>query len=365
MGSIYQGSLQISIFGQSHSETIGVVIDGLPAGKKIDTEALNAFLQRRAPGRNAFSTSRKEADEPVFVSGLRQGMTCGAPVCALIYNHNTRSSDYSELADKPRPGHADYTAFVKYGSAHDIRGGGHFSGRLTAPLCIAGGICLQLLEEEGITVGAHVLSVHGVGEERFDPVHLNAETLRQLAQNEFPTLNGEKGEAMCEEIAKAKGELDSVGGVIECAAVGLPAGLGEPVFDGMENRISRAVFAIPAIKGIEFGAGFAVSEMTGSQNNDPFFYDEMGKVCTRTNHHGGILGGITSGMPLVFRCAVKPTPSIFRTQQTVSLSQKTDCELTVQGRHDPCIAVRAVPCVISAAAIALYDALLESKKGKN
>ena len=365
MSSIYQGSLQVTLFGQSHSPAIGVVIDGLPAGKTVDTEALAAFLRRRAPGQSPFATPRKEADEPVFVSGLHEGMTCGAPLCALIYNQNTRSSDYAELADKPRPGHADYTAFVKYGHAHDVRGGGHFSGRLTAPLCIAGGICLQLLKEEGITVGAHLLSVGQVSEARFDPVTVDGALLESLGEKDFPTLDEALGKAMGQEIARAKEELDSVGGVIECAAVGLPAGMGEPMFDGMENRISRAVFAIPAVKGIEFGAGFDAAQMRGSLHNDPFFYDEAGNVRTRTNHHGGILGGITSGMPLVFRCAVKPTPSIFRPQQTVSLSQDTHCELTVQGRHDPCIALRAVPAVIAATAIALYDALLEYKKGRS
>ena len=358
MSSIYDGNLRISIFGQSHSGGIGCVIDGLPAGEKIDPDALQAFLARRAPGGNAWSTPRKEADAPEILSGLADGRTCGAPLCAVIRNTNTRSQDYALLRDIPRPGHADYTAHIRYGGYQDVAGGGHFSGRLTAPLCIAGGICRQLLEKRGIFIGAHLASIGSARDAAYDPVKLNAETLAAAAAKPFPTLDDAAGEEMQLQIRAAKQDGDSIGGIIECAAVGVPAGLGDPMFDGMENRIARIVFAIPAVKGLEFGAGFDVACMRGSENNDTY-YMEGGSVRTRTNNAGGILGGITSGMPLIFRAAIKPTPSIAREQQSVSLSRGEDAVLAVRGRHDPCIAPRAVPVMEAALAIAITDALLQ------
>ena len=361
MSSSYDGNLRISIFGQSHSGGIGVVIDGLPAGEKIDMAALQAFLARRAPGGNAWSTPRKEADAPEFLSGLVNDATCGAPLCAVIRNTNTRSGDYDNLRDVPRPGHADYTAHVKYGGFQDVSGGGHFSGRLTAPLCVAGGICKQILEKRGILVGAHILRIGGESERGFSPTELTPGELRLAAEKPFPALDDEAAQRMQREIRAAKEGLDSVGGVIECAAIGLPAGLGDPMFDGMENRIARIVFAIPAVKGVEFGAGFGVAGMRGSENNDPFYMDG-GAVRTRTNNAGGILGGITNGMPLIFRAAIKPTPSIAREQNSVSLSRGEDALLAVRGRHDPCIVPRAVPCMEAALAIAITDALLERDK---
>ncbi len=361
MSSSFDGNLRISIFGQSHSGGIGVVIDGLPAGERIDMEALQAFLARRAPGGNAWSTPRKEADAPEFLSGLVNDTTCGAPLCAVIRNTNTRSGDYENLRDVPRPGHADYTAHVKYGGFQDVSGGGHFSGRLTAPLCVAGGICKQLLEKRGIFVGAHILRVGGASEAGFSVTGLTPEALQRAAAKPFPVLDDGAAAQMQDEIRAAKEALDSVGGVIECAAVGLPAGLGDPMFDGMENRIARIVFAIPAVKGVEFGAGFEAGRMRGSEDNDPFYMDG-GAVRTRTNHAGGILGGITNGMPLIFRAAVKPTPSIAREQNSVSLSRGEDAILAVRGRHDPCIVPRAVPCMEAALAIAITDALLERNK---
>ena len=361
MSSSYDGNLRISIFGQSHSGGIGVVIDGLPAGEKIDMAALQAFLARRAPGGNAWSTPRKEADAPEFLSGLVNDATCGAPLCAVIRNTNTRSGDYDNLRDVPRPGHADYTAHVKYGGFQDVSGGGHFSGRLTAPLCVAGGICKQILEKRGILVGAHILRIGGESERSFSPTELMPEELRLAAEKPFPALDDEAAQRMQREIRAAKEGLDSVGGVIECAAIGLPAGLGDPMFDGMENRIARIAFAIPAVKGVEFGAGFGVAGMRGSENNDPFYMDG-GAVRTRTNNAGGILGGITNGMPLIFRAAIKPTPSIAQEQNSVSLSRGEDALLAVRGRHDPCIVPRAVPCMEAALAIAITDALLERDK---
>ena len=355
MSSTYGQNLRLTIFGQSHSDAIGVTVEGLPSGFPIDMAALQAFLNRRAPGRNDWSTPRKEADLPEFLCGVKDGITCGAPLTAIIRNTNTRSGDYSQLAYCPRPGHADYTAFVKYGENRDYAGGGHFSGRLTAPLCIAGGICLQLLQREGIEVMARIRSIGEVCDE--------SEFTESVAAKPFPTVSDEVGAAMQQTIAEARAEADSVGGVVECMVTGLPAGLGDPMFDGMENRIAAILFGIPAVKGVEFGEGFAAAKRRGSQHNDPFTV-ENGRVVTATNHCGGILGGITNGMPLVVRAAFKPTPSIAKEQQTVDLRTMSETTLSVQGRHDPCIVPRAVPCVEAAVAIAVYDAWLEMKKYK-
>jgi chorismate synthase len=357
MGSIWNGTVTISLFGQSHSPAIGVTVDGLPAGIPVDLEELQKFLNRRAPGHHAWATPRKEADRPEFLSGLKNGYTCGAPLTAIIRNTNTRSVDYAEIQDLPRPSHADYTARIKYGGYEDGDGGGHFSGRLTAPYCIAGGIILQYLKRQGIEIGAHLASIATVHDQPFDPVGVNKNQLHVVRERDFPILNPEMEAPMREAIEQARQEGDSVGGVIECAAVGVPAGLGDPMFDGLENRIARLVFAIPAVRGIEFGTGFEAAAMRGSAHNDSFYMDE-GQVHTKTNHHGGILGGISSGMPILFRCAIKPTPSIARPQDTVRLSQMENAHLAVRGRHDPCIAPRAVPVVEAAMAIALGDALL-------
>ncbi|MBR6408475.1 MAG: chorismate synthase [Clostridia bacterium] len=354
MSSVYGKNIKISIFGQSHSEAIGVVIDGLPSGFEIDIGALNAFMARRAPGKNNWSTARSEPDEPQIVSGVVGGKTCGAPLCALICNKDTRSKDYESLKNKPRPGHADFTSWIKTGGAADFRGGGHFSGRLTAPLCFAGAICLQMLEKRGVTVGAHIASVGNARDVGFDPVYITASELKAVSGKEFPVIDDSAAAAMKEVILQAGSGLDSVGGIIECCAVGLPAGLGDPMFDGVENRIAQAVFAIPAVKGVEFGSGFGSADMRGSQSNDEFYFDGE-KIKTRTNNHGGVLGGITSGMPLVFRAAFKPTPSIARQQNTVDIAERKNVKLEIKGRHDPCIVPRAVPCVEAAAAIVLAD----------
>lgn len=353
MSSSYGENLRIHIFGESHGPAVGVTMEGIPAGEAVDLAELQRFLDRRAPGRNAWSTPRKEADVPEFLSGLREGKTCGTPLTAILQSANTRSGDYDALRDVPRPGHADYTAWVKYGESRDSRGGGHFSGRLTAPLCVAGGICLQLLAREGITVLSRIAAIGGVRDE--------GELTASTAEKAFPTVSDAAGEAMRSAIAAARAEGDSLGGVIECAVLGLPAGLGDPMFDGMENRIAAAVFGVPAVKGIEFGAGFAAAGLRGSENNDAFSV-ENGQIITSSNHCGGILGGITDGMPLVFRAAVKPTPSIARPQQSVDLNTGEIVPLTVTGRHDPCIVPRAVPCLEAAAAIAVYDALLARRK---
>jgi len=357
MSSTYGERFRITIFGQSHAPAIGVTMEGIPAGFAIDMERLYRFLQRRAPGNSPTATARKEADKPVFLSGLVDNVTCGVPITAIIENTNTRSGDYANLRDCPRPGHADYPAQVKYGGSHDIAGGGHFSGRMTAPLCIAGGICIQILEQMGITVAAHMQSIAAVPDVSFDPVNLTAEALLQLREKPFPVLDDDAAQSMQTAILQAKSECDSVGGIIECAAVGLPAGWGDPMFGGMENRIAQIVFGIPAIRGIEFGLGFPAAGMRGSAHNDPWVM-EGDTVKTRTNRHGGILGGITTGMPLIFRAAVKPTPSIALEQDSVSLSRGENTKLIVHGRHDPCIVPRAVPVMEAAAAIAIYDAYL-------
>lgn len=353
MSSSYGDNLRLTIFGQSHSASVGVTIEGLPSGERIDSEELQRFLDRRAPGQNEYSTARKEADIPEFLSGLRDGVTCGAPLTAIIRNTDTRSGDYAAFLGIPRPGHADYTAHVKYGGAEDFAGGGHFSGRLTAPLCIAGGICIQLLRREGIEIYSRISAIGGV----YDRGELIAPT----AAKAFPVVDEEAGAAMRRRIAEVKAQGDSVGGIIQCRATGLPVGLGDPMFGGMENRIASIAFGIPAVKGIEFGAGFEAAGMRGSENNDAFII-ENGAVKTRTNNCGGILGGITDGMPLEFKVAIKPTPSIGLEQDSVDIESLTEQKLRVTGRHDPCIVPRAVPCVEAAAAIAIYDALLARRK---
>lgn len=361
MSSEFGNILRVSVFGQSHGKAIGVNIDGLPAGEPIDLEELNAFLDRRKPGKSPLSTARKESDTPVFLSGLENGVTCGFPLCAVIENSDQHSSDYSELADKPRPSHADYTARVKWGGHADMRGGGHFSGRLTAPLCIAGGIAKQILARRGIFVGAHLAAVGTENDAPF-PLHPTAELFDAIAAKPFPVVDDGAGDRMQALILEARQDLDSVGGIIECAAIGLPAGLGDPMFGGVENRLAAALFGIPAVKGVEFGLGFGSARLHGSENNDPFTV-ENGTVVTASNRAGGILGGITTGMPVTLRTAIKPTPSISRPQQTVSLSAMENTELVIRGRHDPCIAHRAVPVVEAVTAAVLLDLLLEGNHG--
>ena len=353
MSSTYGDSLKLSIFGQSHGAGIGMVLDGIPAGLPVDFEQLQQFLNRRAPGQSILTTGRKEADTPEILSGIVDGYTCGAPIAALIRNTNTRSGDYDNLKDCPRPGHADYTAQIKYGGYQDSNGGGHFSGRLTAPLCIAGGLCKQWLERKGIRIAARLHSVAGIEDAPLDWCNPDLDSI----DANFPVVDSKAGEKMRAAITNAKAVGDSVGGVIECFVTGLPGGLGEPMFGGMENRIAQIVYGIPAVKGVQFGAGFGSAKLRGSENNDSFAV-ENGKIVTETNNAGGILGGITTGTPLVFSVAVKPTASIIKEQQSISFREMTNKVLIVQGRHDPCIVLRAVPVVEAAAAIAIYDAYL-------
>lgn len=355
MSSILTGKhIQVSVFGQSHSKAIGAVIDGLPAGVKIDSEKVAAFMRRRAPGNTKYSTKRREADEPVVLSGLVDGVTCGAPLGFLIENTNTRSSDYDNLRAVPRPGHADYPANVRYGGYQDVAGGGHFSGRLTAPLCFAGAVCLQILEQKGVKVQAHIYELAGVRDIPFDPITI---TDARPGEKVFPVISDTCGEEMQAEIEKVRMSADSVGGIVECAVTGMPAGLGDPMFDGVENQLARNIFGVPAVKGLEFGNGFACAKLRGSQNNDPYTIDENGKIVTTSNNNGGILGGITSGMPILFRVAVKPTSSIGKEQQSVNLNTMQPEKLVVHGRHDPCIVPRAVPVIEAVTAITMLDIL--------
>lgn len=354
MSSIYGECLKLSIFGQSHAEAVGMVLDGIPAGLSVDQTQLQMFLNRRAPGNHDYATARKEADTPKFLGGIVDSYTCGAPIAAIIENTNTHSGDYANLKDCPRPGHADYTAQIKYKGYQDSAGGGHFSGRLTAPLCIAGGMCIQWLQAMGVDIAARICSIDCIRDEGYlDPC---APRLEDIGKT-FPVVDPCSGERMLAQIAAAKKAGDSVGGVIECFVTGLKPGLGAPMFGGMENKLSQILFGIPAVKGVEFGSGFESAYLSGSENNDAFYVKD-GKILTKTNHAGGILGGITTGMPVIFRVAIKPTPSIALEQESVSLSQMKNTLLQVTGRHDPCIVPRAVPVVEAAAAIAIMDAYL-------
>ena len=365
MGSTFGTTLRVTIFGQSHSAAIGCVVEGLPSGFPVDQEALARFMARRAPGGASWATPRKEADAVRFLSGLNpSGETCGAPLSCAIENTNTRSGDYDELRRVPRPGHADFTAQAKWHGAQDVAGGGHFSGRLTAPLCAAGGIALQMLAARGVRVAAHLDEVAGVQDTHFCARELNEAQLNAqmdiLANRPFPTICPDAEERMVAAIDAARADGDSVGGVIECVATGLPAGLGSPLFDGVESAIARIAFGVPAVKGIEFGAGFDAARLRGSQNNDPYGIDEQGVIRPFKNDAGGNLGGITTGAPVVFRMAIKPTPSIAREQDSVNLEQGTAAKLSVRGRHDPCIAPRAVPVAEAVMALALLDCFLSA-----
>ena len=336
---------------------MGAVIDGIPAGTVIDTEVLARFMARRAPGSGPLSTPRRESDLPEIVSGTADGVCCGAPLCIIIKNTDARSADYERIRSVPRPSHADYPAYVKYGGHNDIRGGGQFSGRLTAPFCAAGGIALQLLEKRGIRVFSHILSVGGIKDEPFDPVSPDTERLGALAGLRLAVLDPAAGERMAAEIKAAHADGDSVGGIAECMVTGLPAGVGEPIYDSLESRIASLVFSIPAVKGVEFGSGFAGSALRGSRNNDPYRVLD-GRIVTSSNNSGGICGGISTGMPVLFRAAFKPTPSISRPQDSVLLEEMKDETLEITGRHDPCIVPRALPAVEAAAAMAVLDLMI-------
>lgn len=360
MRSTWGNNLQLTIFGESHGEAIGMVVDGLPIGMAVDEALLAQEMARRAPGNDPTATARREADRVRIVSGLYEGHTTGAPLCGIIENTNTRSGDYGQMQRLMRPGHADYAGFVKYKGMNDPCGGGHFSGRLTAPLVFAGALCRQALEPRGIEVGAHIAAIGGVEDACLDPVGLAAQTLRGLRESRFPLLLQGREAQMRALVEQAKAAGDSVGGQIECAAVGVPAGLGAPFFDSLESVLSHLLFSIPAVKGVSFGDGFALGPMRGSEANDAMRMT-AGRVVCETNHNGGVTGGITNGMPVICRVAVKPTPSIAAAQRTVDVIHRENADLAVRGRHDPCIVPRAVPVVESAMLIALMDLMLEEE----
>jgi chorismate synthase len=350
--------LHVSVFGESHGPAIGMVLDGLPAGEPIDVGELQGFLDRRRPHGGTATTERNEGDVPRFVSGISDGVSTGAPICALVENTDARSRDYARFVDTPRPSHADFTAAVRYGGHADMRGGGHFSGRLTAPLCIAGGIASQALGRRGIQVGAHLAAIGDVRDVRFDAVNLSADDLHLPTTRPLPVIDEVAGERMRALVEQVRAEGDSIGACVECAAIGLPAGLGSPMFEGVENRLAAALFGIPGVRGVSFGAGFDAVAMRGSQHNDPFVMND-GHVATSKNDAGGVLGGITTGMPLVFEVAFKPTASIARPQRTVDLSSHEETTLEIGGRHDPCIGIRAVPVCEAVSALVLLDLVLE------
>ena len=353
MSSSYGQQLRLSIFGQSHGEAIGVTLDGFPAGMVIDMDRLLAEMARRAPGQSALTTARKEADAPEFLSGVLNGRTTGQPICILIRNTNQRSRDYGDGVDLVRPGHADYTGHVRYFGFEDWRGGGSFSGRLTAPLVAAGALCSQWLETQGVKIACHIQQLGSVKDTSFLQADPKAD-YAYMKQMHLPVLTKGLDAQMEAEAMAARNDGDSIGGVIECMITGLPAGMGAPFFDSVESQISHLLFSVPAVKGVEFGEGFGFAAMRGSQANDAFRMAE-GRVVTETNHSGGVNGGITNGMPVIFRCAIRPTPSIAQKQQTVSLKTGENADLEIHGRHDPCILPRAVPVIEAMAAIAIVD----------
>lgn len=356
MSAVWGNKVKYSIFGESHGKGIGINIDGLPSGVKLDLDAITFEMKRRAPGQNDISTPRSEKDEFQIISGYFNERTTGTPLCVIIWNTDMHSKDYEELKTVIRPGHADYTGNAKYAGFNDFRGGGHFSGRLTAPLVFAGAIAKQILKEKKIKVGAHIFQIAGIYDDPFDKVNINSKLLKIIAQRKFSVVNQSKGEEMMRAIHRAKENQDSVGGVLECAIVNLPQGLGSPFFDSVESLLAHLLFSIPGVKGVEFGTGFDMANLSGSEANDEFYMDED-KVRTFTNHNGGILGGITNGMPLVFKTVFKPTASISKLQKTVDISKGENVQLTVKGRHDPCIAQRALPVVEAVAAMVILDLL--------
>ncbi len=359
MGSTFGNILNISVFGESHGAAIGVTIDNFPSGIKVDTDFISKEMARRAPSTSPASTARREPDVPEILSGVKNGITTGAPICMIIKNRDAHSNDYSEFETTPRPGHADLTGKIRYNGHNDFCGGGHFSGRLTAPIVFAGALCKLALMTKSVKIGSHILQVGDVFDDQFTPNVLTSDLLDELIIKPEPIINPLARDAMQKLVSNTRESGDSIGGVVECAILNAPAGLGSPIFDAVESRLSHFLFSIPAVRGVEFGAGFGTAFMNGSDNNDEFYYDGD-TVKTRTNNHGGVLGGITTGMPILFRTAFKPTPSIYKEQNTVNLDKKCNSTLQIKGRHDPCIVYRAVPVVEAAGAIVMLDLFLEA-----
>ncbi|GAA0180767.1 chorismate synthase [Clostridium sediminicola] len=354
MSGVWGNKVKYSIFGESHGESIGIVIDGLDPGIELDIESIKKEMERRAPGKNKLSTPRNEKDKFEIQSGLFQNKTTGTPLCAIIRNSNQHSKDYSKTKDLLRPGHADYSGRIKYNNFNDYRGGGHFSGRLTAPIVFAGAIAKQILKKKNIHIGSHILSIKNIKDVSFDKTNISESKLKELVRMQFPLLDNSKNDIMQNTILDAKDNKDSVGGIIECASINIPVGLGSPFFQSVESTLSQLLFSIPAVKGVEFGLGFDITELYGSEANDEY-YLESDEIKTYSNNNGGILGGITNGMPLVFKVAIKPTPSIAKKQRTVNIDAKENSELEVVGRHDPCIVQRAVPVVEAVTAMGILE----------
>ena len=353
MSSTWGTNIELTIFGESHGTGIGIVIGNLPAGITLDMEEIKKNMKRRAPGQNKMSTARQEKDEVQIISGVLDHTTTGAPLCAMIYNSDQHSKDYSLLKECMRPGHSDYPAYVKYKGFNDVRGGGHFSGRLTAPIVFAGSVATQKLRQKGSVVGAHIQSIKDIRDDRFD-VHITNEDIENMLQQQYPTLNKDVFVKMQNVIEEARMNQDSVGGMIECAILNVPAGLGNPFFDSIESHLSPLLFSIPAVKSVSFGLGEDITRLYGHEDNDVYYY-EGEEIKTKTNHNGGILGGISNGMPIIFTVGIKPTPSISRLQETVNVKTKEDTQLEIKGRHDPCIVPRAVVVVESMAALGILD----------
>lgn len=360
MGSTWGNYLKISIFGESHGMGIGIVIDGFPAGYHLDMENIKFEMARRAPGSSNLTTGRRESDNPIILSGVFEDVTTGAPIGMMINNTDTKSADYERIRSIPRPSHSDYTGQIRYRGQNDIRGGGHFSGRLTAPLVFAGSLCKGYLKKHyNIEIGSHLYSIGSIQDYPFDLALVNSQELQRLQKERLPVVNVEAGEKMKKAVETARLEQNSLGGIIECAITGINAGIGSPIFQNVESRIASIIFSIPAVKGIEFGSGFSMSEKKGTEVNDCLIKD--GKdIKTKTNNNGGVLGGITSGMPIVLKVAFKPTPSISSEQSTLNLLTGDEDVLTIQGRHDPCIALRGPAVVEAAVAISIMDLYLEA-----
>lgn len=357
MSSEFGKNLKLSIFGESHGEAIGCVIDGLPSGVKLDMDKIYLDMSRRAPGKDKTATPRLEKDVPHILSGVLDNVTTGAPLAMIIENTNTKSGDYSNVMTVPRPSHSDYPAFVKYGGNNDVRGGGHFSGRLTAPLVFAGAVAKQILAQQGVMIGAHIAKIGSAEDDMFDKNHISAELLEKLSSSAFSVISDNAEALMRAEIEKARMDCDSIGGIIECAVIGMPVGVGANMFSTVESHLSSILFGVPAVKGVQFGAGFDFAEMTGSQANDTYSVKD-GRVVLNGNNNGGVLGGMTSGAPIVLSAVIKPTPSISKPQKSVNLQTMTDEELVIKGRHDPCIVPRAVPVIEAAVAFGLLDLMM-------
>ncbi len=359
MSGMWGNNIKLSIFGESHGNAIGINIDNLPPGFPLDMEEIMREMRRRAPGKNNLSTARKESDVPEILSGYFEGKTTGTPLCAIIRNSDNKSKDYSKIKDVMRPGHGDYPGFVKYKGFNDYRGGGHFSGRITAPLVFAGAICKQILRKSGIEIVAHIKSIGDMEDKSFLDCDLDKLFINSLKYEDFPLIKKNLEEKMKNEILSARKEGDSVGGIIECMVLGIKAGIGSPFFDSVESTLAHLIFSVPAVKGVEFGMGFDISKMKGSKSNDEYYLKE-GKVKTKTNNNGGIIGGITNGMPIIFRVVIKPTPSVYKEQNSINISTMEETTLQIEGRHDPCIVQRAVPVIEGVSAVGILDLIKNS-----